>query len=145
MTLSEVYIKLREIIFDVGQSYIDANLAPDLPNLTLKQYYYLDVINRMDNPTYSEISEKFKVTKPAVTAIVNRLITLGYLERIQSEKDRRVYYVLVSDKGKKLIGINNQSAYAYARYVENCLNKDELEKYVEILEKIVANYTMRKS
>lgn len=145
MTLAEVYIKLREVIYDVGQSYRDANLASDLPNLTLKQYYYLDVINRMNNPTYSEISEKFKVTKPAVTAIVNRLITLGYLTRLQSGKDRRVYYVVVSDKGKKLIEINNQSAYAYARYVENCLNKDELEKYAEILGKIVANYTMRRT
>jgi DNA-binding MarR family transcriptional regulator len=117
---------------------------PDLPNLTVKQYYYLDVINWMNNPTYSEIAEKFKVTKPAVTGIVTKLINLGYLERVQSEKDRRVYYIWVSDKGKKLIEINNNAANAYAGYVEGCLTKDELESYAQILEKIIANYTSKK-
>jgi DNA-binding MarR family transcriptional regulator len=144
MTLSDVYIKLSEVIFDVGQKYKDANLTPDLPNLTLKQYYYLDVINRMNNPTYSEIANNFKVTKPAITAIINRLIKLGYLERVQSANDRRVYYVLVSDKGKKLIGINNESASAYAKYVENCLTREELASYINILEKVIVTYTTRK-
>ena len=145
MILSDVFIKLREVIFDVAQTYREANAMPDLPNLTVKQYYYLDVINRMDNPTYSEIAEKFKVTKPAVTAIVNKLIKLGYLERVQSEKDRRIFYIWISDKGKKLIEINNNAANAYARYVETCLTKEELKSYAQILEKIIADYTSKKA
>jgi DNA-binding MarR family transcriptional regulator len=145
MILSDIFIKLREVIFEVAQSYREANSMPDLPNLTVKQYCYLDVISRMNNPTYSKIAEKFKVTKPAVTSIVNRLINLGYLERVQSEKDRRVYYIWVSDKGKELIEINNNAANAYASYVEGCLTKDELENYAQILEKIIANYTSKKA
>jgi DNA-binding MarR family transcriptional regulator len=144
MILSDIFIKLREVIYEVAQTYREANSMPDLPNLTVKQYYYLDVINWMNNPTYSEIAEKFKVTKPAVTGIVTKLINLGYLERVQSEKDRRVYYIWVSDKGKKLIEINNNAANAYAGYVEGCLTKDELESYAQILEKIIANYTSKK-
>ncbi|GMA97761.1 MarR family transcriptional regulator [Pelosinus sp. IPA-1] len=144
MILSDIFIKLREVIFEVAQTYRDANSMPDLPNLTVKQYYYLDVISRMNNPTYSKIAEKFKVTKPAVTALVNRLINLGYLGRVQSEEDRRVYYIWISDKGKKLIEINNNAANAYARYVEGCLTKDELESYAQILEKIIADYTSKK-
>jgi DNA-binding MarR family transcriptional regulator len=98
----------------------------------------------MNKPTYSELAVIFKVTKPAVTTIVNKLINLGCLERIQSDEDRRVYYILASDKGKRIIEANNNSAKAYAMYVEASLTKDELENYINILEKVIAEYTLEK-
>lgn len=145
MTLPDLYIKLSKIMMEISQAYREANLGPDLPNLTFKQYYYLDNIYRMDNPTYSEIAEKLRVTKPAVTSIVNKLIEMGYLERVQSATDRRNYHITVSQKGKRLAEINDQSAYAYAKYVEDCLANSELQEYTCLLEKIVAKYDSRKT
>jgi len=144
VALSDLYIQLRKILIEISQTYREANSGPELPNLTFKQYYYLDNIYRINNPTYSEIAEKLKVTKPAVTSIVNRLIKMDYLERIQSATDRRVYYIMVSNKGKKLIEINDGATNAYARYVEECLAEDELKMYIDMLKKVIANYESKK-
>lgn len=145
MVLSDIYMKLRKIMIEISQTYREANAESDLPNLTVKQYYYLDTIYRMGNPTYSEIAEKLKVTKPAVTAIVNRLIKMDFLERVQSATDRRFYSIIVSNKGKKLIQINDEAANVYAQYVEECLTENELKTYVDILGKIIENYETQRA
>ncbi|SEP41059.1 MarR family winged helix-turn-helix transcriptional regulator [Propionispora vibrioides] len=143
MALSDLYIQLRKILIEISQTYREANSEPELPNLTIKQYYYLDNIYRINNPTYSEIAEKLKVTKPAVTSIVNKLIKIGYLERVQSATDRRVYYIMVNNRGKKLIEINDGATDAYAKYVEECLTEDELKTHIDILRKVIVNYEFK--
>ena len=145
MKLPEICIKLKDIIIEVVHCYKEANRDPDLPELSLKQFYYLDVINKMNKPTFSELAEEFKVTKPAVTAIVKKLINLGYLERLQSNEDRRVYYILVSDKGKRLIEFDNNAYNEFAKFVEASLSEDELEKHIQITKKIIAAYKSKRS
>ena len=59
--------------------------------LTVRQMYYLNIIAKMDRPTVSQMAERLSVTKPTVTTTVRKFIEEGYLKRIQSEEDRRIF------------------------------------------------------
>src|ERR1035438_7496888 len=108
MEFIDLVLKVREILFDFSLQAREANSEADLPELTLKQFYYLDIINRMKLTTSSELSEKLRVSKPAVTAIVTKLLDLGYLNKVQCNEDRRFFYISLSEKGNSLIAANNK-------------------------------------
>ncbi|MDX9817259.1 MAG: MarR family transcriptional regulator, partial [Smithellaceae bacterium] len=55
---------------------------------TARQMEYLDVINRFGNPNLGEIAKVLKLSKPSVTAIVDKLAANGYIQKFQSDEDR---------------------------------------------------------
>ncbi|MBP2642647.1 MAG: transcriptional regulator, MarR family [Firmicutes bacterium] len=150
MLSPEVDLKLKKVFMEMiktyRESYRGAVLGElELADMTFKQFVYLDTIIKMNNPTYSELGRKFKVTKPAVTAAVNKLIGLGYLERVQSNEDRRVYHVMISDKGKRMLAIEDMAASEYIKHMQTCLTEGEVEQYIAIVEKISACYVSKRS
>lgn len=67
-----------------------------VPDMTLNDEKYLEIIAAMDSPTFSEFAEIGKITKPAATQIIKKLIAKGYIEKTQSKKDKRVYYLQIT-------------------------------------------------
>ena len=49
----------------------------------------------------SDISQLHCISRPNVTTLINKLIEGGLVQRIHDEKDRRVIYITITDKGKK--------------------------------------------
>lgn len=48
----------------------------------------------------SDLSEILHVTKPNVTVLIDKLVTLNYVERISNNNDRRVISIRLTDKGE---------------------------------------------
>lgn len=144
MEFTDLVIKIREILLSASLQKREAAFNGDLPEVTFRQNYYLDVISRMDQPTCSELAEKFRVSKPAVTAIVNKLIDMGYLKKNQCSDDRRVFYITLSERGQRLMESNNAVAREWAQHIESTLSPAELQKYAEFLEKVISSYSIKK-
>jgi MarR family transcriptional regulator, organic hydroperoxide resistance regulator len=51
----------------------------------------------------SDISQVHCISKPNVTTLISKLIDEGFAQRSHDEKDRRVIYVSITDKGKKAV------------------------------------------
>lgn len=66
-------------------------------------YYYLLVIHSLKRPNFSQIAEKLSLTKPAVSAIIRKLINMNLVEKLQSTEDKRIYYVELTEKGKSIL------------------------------------------
>ena len=136
------FTKLQNSITELVNSYREAyrhTMLSELPEMTFRQFIYLEAIIRMDNPTYGEVAERFKVTKPAVSAIVTKLIRLGYLERVQSGEDRRVYHLSASEQGKNILAVETKTAAEYGMSAAACLTQEEQEQFVRIVAKIIAS------
>ncbi len=144
MEFTKLVIKIREILLSVSLQARESIMSGDMPELTFTQNYYLEVISKMDRPTSSELAEKFKVSQPAVTSIVSKLITMGYLKKVQSGKDRRVFFIMLSKQGEKLIESNTAVARQWAEHIKSTLNPDELQQYADFLEKLISSYTSKK-
>lgn len=101
-------------------------------------YFYLSSIYYMNNPTLSELARKHEVSKPAVSAIIRKLIKLELVKKIQNEQDRRFYSVQLTTKGKSII-LGDERQYAM---IEEHLRKiiPSEEKYYEF-ENVVEELT----
>ncbi len=145
MMSSAAFLELQNVFADLLKNYrynYRSSMIDELEwsDLTFKQFVYLDTILKMNEPTYSDIAKKFNITKPSVTIMVNKLISLGYLKRIQSEDDRRVYHVLAGSKGSNMLAIENNAITGLTQQITSCLTETELASYISLTEKINANY-----
>ena len=100
---------------------------------TNNDYYYLYVIESLNESNFSAIAEALNLTKPGVTAIVRKLCNMGLVEKKQSKEDKRVYFVSLTQKGKDIL---NGDRAVYKRVTEAinsfCKTKEE-QKFIENL------------
>ena len=57
---------------------------------------YLNIIMRTENCSAVYIAKALNITKSAVTSKINELIEQGFVERTQSQTDKRVYYLTLN-------------------------------------------------
>lgn len=77
--------------------------AEEASQFSSNDYYYLTTIYYLNRPNFSQVSESFGLTKPAISLIIKKLTRMGLLHKEQSQEDKRVFYIVVTDKGKRII------------------------------------------
>jgi len=105
---------------------------------TARQTVYIDTINMLGNPNLGEIAKALKLSKPSVTAIVDKLASKGYIEKFQSDEDRRSFHVHLSAKGKNLVKMHGETHNKIVEMLQNTLDSKDLKKLVTILNKVVS-------
>lgn len=98
-------------------------------------YYYLLVIHSLQKPNFSQIAEKLSLTKPAVSAIIRKLINMNLVEKLQSNEDKRIYYVELTEKGKSIL-IGDMAVYKWVEDTIKSIANDENE--LIIVERIIS-------
>ncbi|MDU2064699.1 MAG: MarR family transcriptional regulator [Sporomusaceae bacterium] len=115
----------------------------ELFDLTITQLHYLYAIRERGNPTYTELAQRFNVQKSTVTVTINKLIQRGYVYKTQSTEDLRVFHLQLSDKGQKLLDIEDQGYRQFAVQITACLDDSQKEQFKELL-MIIAEASSRK-
>ena len=111
--------------------------ARELCYLTITQLHYLHTIETRKGITGTELSKEFNVAKPTGTNVVGRLVDHGYVRKKMSSKDRRVYFLYLTEKGKHILSVERQGYYSYAEKVVNMLTKEETEKLCSLFSKLL--------
>ncbi len=122
--------KIEEIEVDVIEK-------SELAKLTRRQIYYLDVINQMGNPTLGELAEKLKLSKPSITAIVEKFVQGNYVIKAKSDADRRVSHIHLGEKGKMIAQLHDDIHLKIEAFLIQSLNEDEIAQITAILGKAV--------
>jgi DNA-binding MarR family transcriptional regulator len=136
MQLEALMVELINSFTQEIREYKEKLLGQDeLSHLTMTEYYYLIAINKLDSPTYSDLAKELKVTKPSVTANVNKMIQKGYIYKVQNQKDKRVFHLQLDEKGEKLIKVEKNISYEFAKNAVSCLTEVEQEQLQRIFEK----------
>ena len=105
---------------------------------TTRQIVYIDTINMLGNPNLGEIAKALKLSKPSVTAIVDKLASKGYIEKFQSDEDRRSFHVHLSAKGKNLVKMHALTHNKIVDMLQDNLDDRDLKNLVTILNKVVS-------
>ena len=117
----------------------------EIKSFSSNDYYYLTTIYYMDKPNFSQLAEALKLTKPAISAIIRKLSNMGLIEKVQSEEDKRVFYICVTGKGKSIINGDEELYEKISILIRNIVVSDEKYKFLEdLLEEIVKNLEMQK-
>ncbi|WP_379157835.1 MarR family winged helix-turn-helix transcriptional regulator [Paenibacillus sp. sgz5001063] len=90
--------------------------------------------------TMADISKKIHKDKSTVTALVDKLVRLGYVAKERDSKDSRVVYVALTPKGRELEPVFEAiSAELLDLFYLNISDKEK-EDLLTILEKIHHNF-----
>ena len=103
----------------------------------ITDYYYLTTIYNMDNPNLGEVAEKLKLTKPAISALVKRLIKHELIEKTKSDEDGRIYYLKVTEKGIKIIEGDNALYSRFTSLISEIISGDQLKELNCLLDQVV--------
>ena len=71
--------------------------------LTLSQYTLLAVAADAGTLPMTEVSEKLRISKPAVTNLVDRLEESRLLKRMPHLQDRRIHLIQIQPKGREVV------------------------------------------
>lgn len=97
-------------------------------------YYYLLVIQSLQTPNFSQIADELSLTKPAVSAIIRKLVNMNLVDKVQSQEDKRIHYVKLTKKGESILQGDNAIYKCVTNTIASIVpDKKELELFEGIL------------
>lgn len=90
--------------------------------------------------TMKDLAKRINKDKSTVTALVNKLLNLGYIERTRDLEDSRIVYITLTEKGKNLKTDFKEISDKLIERVYKDISKNEQEVVIKILSKIHNNF-----
>lgn len=138
MSIEKHFEYIANYLWQQSINNIDSILSTEeKKQFNITDYYYLTTIYNMDNPNLGEVAEKLKLTKPAISALVKRLIKSDLIEKIKSDEDGRIYYLKVTEKGINIIEGDNALYVQFTDLISQIVSKDKLKELDCLLGEIV--------
>ena len=128
-TISESLIRLR---FVVGNQFVKPikELEREKSDLSQGHIHILGWIKSRGNVPVSmtELAAKTCISRPNLTAMVDRLYTEGFVERLQDPSDRRIVNVVMTEEGINFLGRHKEAIMKFAIDRLSILDRADLEK-----------------
>jgi len=95
---------------------------------------------KVEKLTMKELTEKIGKDKSTVTALVDKLIKQGYVEKTKDIEDNRVVFVSLTEKGKELKPMFDAISQELISIVYKDIPQSEREGLINTLTKIKNNF-----
>lgn len=102
-------------------------------SLTTVETFCMEVIFALDKPTVSKFAEFTSLSSANAADKVNKLIGKGYLRKVQSQKDKRVYHLEVTQKYIDYYNISYNYMDTVMKRVAERISDDELKIAEKVL------------
>jgi DNA-binding MarR family transcriptional regulator len=97
------------------------------------------VLWQKDNIAIHELVEKTQLRKSTISFHLDNLEKAGYIKRIPSEKDKREYYVILTDKDKALQEKYVKVSREMTKIFYHKFREDEIQHFESFLERLLHN------
>ncbi len=116
---------------------------PLLKDISGGQVHMIKTLHRMENYrcdgiSLKELAETLNVTPPSCSAMVDRLVDKGLLERIQDKDDRRKIHIRLSDKMRRELDHEERMMLENAEKLIERMSGDLLDRWYEIMVEVSA-------
>ena len=104
--------------------------------LTTVETFCMEIIHALGKPTVSEFASFTSLSSANAADKINNLVKKGYLNKVQSEEDKRIYYLEVTKKYIDYYNISYQYLKEVMEKLENRFTPEEnktLEKMLRIM------------
>ena len=102
-------------------------------SLSAMEAFSVEIIKQLDSPTISQFADFLGISQSNATYKVNSLIKKGYLERQNSQVDRREYHLVLSEKFLNYVGLFNNYEHTVMQRIEERFPPEDVQKFDEIL------------
>lgn len=101
--------------------------------LSLPQFGILMQLHHRGDCGISDISERFDITAPAASQLVDKLVQAGLIERTEDPDDRRVKQIALSSKGRLMIETGSRERYRWMDKIVKELDPIQRDKVLQAL------------
>lgn len=133
-TINELLVELFHEIIDIEEKTIRKNKK--FSKMTTNDMHVIEAIGPDEAKTMSTVAKTLNVTLGTLTIAVNSLVKKGYVNRVRSEKDRRVVLVSLTKEGMQAYRHHQKFHDEMIQSVIETLEDDEREVLHRALDKL---------
>jgi DNA-binding MarR family transcriptional regulator len=116
--------------------YINRFLSCEV-ELNPQQFFLLRSLHDKGRCTVSELAKDILLSPSATTISVNKLVKKDLITRIRDEKDRRLVWIDLSEKGIKLLESVLKARNAMLQQLLSNLDNEDIEQLILITRKMI--------
>ena len=109
----------------------------DAEGLTVTQLRLLNWVAEDEGLSNADLADRLYVTRPSVSALLDRLERGGFLRREVSPSDRRGIRIWLEERGRRAVSSTRQETLDYAAGLMEALSDAEIEGIARALDKLV--------
>jgi DNA-binding MarR family transcriptional regulator len=117
-------------------AHIDQKLMDEM-NLTQSELLFFSSLNECKGISSNELSRVMGLSPSRVSRVVDKLVLCGYLDRTIDANDRRAITLCLTVKGKEIKHKIDKERQKCEKQVLKVLPNEEIEKFREIIDKII--------
>lgn len=102
-------------------------------SLSAMEAFSLEVIYLLHEPTVGQFADFLNISQSNATYKVNSLIRKGYIERQNSQVDRREYHLILSEKFLNYIGLFNSYEHTVMQRITERFSEEDVRRFDEML------------
>ncbi|WP_143191978.1 MULTISPECIES: MarR family winged helix-turn-helix transcriptional regulator [Paenibacillus] len=104
--------------------------------LTNDQFLIMRLIKSQDLCTSTYLAEAVAVGKSSITAIINRLVEAGFIDRTRDENDRRQVYLSLTNTGRETYSTAEKQVHEVISPYFSHFEERDIEKFITMFEKL---------
>jgi DNA-binding MarR family transcriptional regulator len=131
-TFSDIYLKFKIHFY---KEIFKMTHARGM-SLTSTEVFCVEIIHALGSPTVNEFASFLQVSSPNAAYKVNSLIKKGYIEKTQSEEDKREYHLRVTQKYYDYFNLSQTYLSEVTKRAEEHFNAEEIGKFDQMLGEI---------
>lgn len=107
-------------------------------SLSAMEAFSLEIIKALDQPTVGQFADFLNISQSNATYKVNNLIKKGYIERENSQTDRREYHLILSEKFYRYAELLSAYELTVMKRIEERFSPEDVNKFDQMLSIISA-------
>lgn len=113
---------------------LNINTKRKLPIRSSEMGTLIYLVKTEDEKTPNAVAQFFKVTKAMATNMVTSLLAKGYIEKKQSETDRRSYFLIPTDKAVRLVEDTYMEYYKMMTVLEARMGEKRFDALISLIQ-----------
>lgn len=128
---AEIYMKFKIHFYQEMFAQINERET----SLSTVETFCVEIIHALQEPTVQEFASFINISPPNAAYKVNSLIKKGYIEKVQSENDRREYHLKVTDKYYNYYNLSTQYVQKVVGRIRERFGADmtEIEHVLDVI------------
>lgn len=130
-------------IRELGRNFILTELLKNGVNdLDVSHGHILTLLYYNEKLQMKELSQKIKRGKSTVTVLISKLLKNGYIKKEQSSIDKRIFYISLTEKSKKLRPIFFKISRELNLKFSTILTDEESQIFLDISRKVINSWNI---
>lgn len=104
-----------------------------MTDVSVNEAHTVDAIGIHLPKTMSQVASKLEITMGTLTVAINHLVKKGYVIKERNPKDRRVFMLSLTEKGKNLYNVHQSFHFELVKNLILDLSDYEADMFIEAL------------